>query len=409
MKTRRNLLTLGFALGASLLLSATAFASDYTVVKGDCLWRIARRELGEGLRWVEIYDANRDDIRDPNLIYPGQVFEIPDGKESKPAAPAAPTETKASDALLTQSDSSAYAGTESWASLPEDASLPADTFYLYSTVLFDDADGASELVPADDEAMRAEALVNVERTCGVFSETTNVYAPFYPQINFASAVDGTLPETAVRAQYADVCAALDRYFERYNDGRPYFLAGDGEGSEVLKLVLREYMSAHPAYYERMIAAYVPGCSITSEYISADPKLKFASGADDVGVIVSWNTEAPDNGDSLCVQSGAIAINPLNWRRDSTPAAAAENLGSRIVDWYLNEVYEYVPGVADAQIDSSRGVVVCSNVNISFASVYYRDLPPLFGERSFHNGDYALYYYNVKENVGVRAAAWFGGN
>ncbi len=425
MKARRNLLTLSFALGASLLLSATAFASDYTVVRGDCLWRIARRELGEGLRWVEIYDANRDDIRDPNLIYPGQVFEIPDGKVSASAVSAEPLKEPSAEPAeapaeepaaapaakpvatpVTADAASDYAGAESWAYLTEDASQPADTFYLYSTVCFDDAKDAPALVLPDDEAMRAAALVNVERTCGVFSETTNVYAPFYRQINLAAATDGKLPDELIREQYADVCAALDFYFARYNDGRPYFLAGDGQGSEVLKLVLHEYMSAHPAYYERMIAAYVPGCSITSEYISADPNLKFAQGADDVGVIVSWNTEGPGNGDSLCVQPGALAINPLSWRRDGTHANAAENKGSRIVDWYLDEVYEYAPGVADAQIDLSRGVVVCSNVNIPAFTVYYKGLPPLFGERSYHNGDYALYYYNVKENVGVRAAAWF---
>lgn len=50
----------------------------YTVKRGDCLWRIARRELGQGRRWSAIYHANRNLIADPDLIYPGQRFIIPE-------------------------------------------------------------------------------------------------------------------------------------------------------------------------------------------------------------------------------------------------------------------------------------------------------------------------------------------
>lgn len=50
----------------------------YTVQKGDCLWTIAEKNLGDGNRWKEIYELNRDSIRDPGLIYPGQEFVLPD-------------------------------------------------------------------------------------------------------------------------------------------------------------------------------------------------------------------------------------------------------------------------------------------------------------------------------------------
>jgi LysM repeat protein len=51
----------------------------YVVVKGDCLWRIAQRFYGPnaGPQWPRIYDANRNQIRDPHWIYPGQRFVIP--------------------------------------------------------------------------------------------------------------------------------------------------------------------------------------------------------------------------------------------------------------------------------------------------------------------------------------------
>ncbi|TDE40826.1 LysM peptidoglycan-binding domain-containing protein [Antarcticimicrobium sediminis] len=48
-----------------------------TVQKGDTLWAISRDRYGEGLLYVRVFEANRDRIRDPDLIYPGQVFNIP--------------------------------------------------------------------------------------------------------------------------------------------------------------------------------------------------------------------------------------------------------------------------------------------------------------------------------------------
>jgi nucleoid-associated protein YgaU len=52
---------------------------SYTVVKGDCLWNIAKKKehYGNGFAWPVIYKANRDKIKNPDLIYPKQVFSIP--------------------------------------------------------------------------------------------------------------------------------------------------------------------------------------------------------------------------------------------------------------------------------------------------------------------------------------------
>ncbi len=49
----------------------------YTVVKGDCLWNIAKKYLGKGSRWEEIYNLNKDKIKNANFIYPGQVLKLP--------------------------------------------------------------------------------------------------------------------------------------------------------------------------------------------------------------------------------------------------------------------------------------------------------------------------------------------
>lgn len=55
-----------------------AAAKTYTVVKGDNLWKIAKRLYGDGAQYTKIYNANKDVIGgNPDLIYPGQVFTIP--------------------------------------------------------------------------------------------------------------------------------------------------------------------------------------------------------------------------------------------------------------------------------------------------------------------------------------------
>lgn len=54
----------------------------YTVVRGDSLSKIAKREYGSANRWRAIFEANRDQLDDPDLIKPGQVLKIPADTES---------------------------------------------------------------------------------------------------------------------------------------------------------------------------------------------------------------------------------------------------------------------------------------------------------------------------------------
>ena len=54
-----------------------AATRTYTVVSGDSLSRIAKREYGDANKWHAIYEANLDKIKNPDLIHPGQVLTIP--------------------------------------------------------------------------------------------------------------------------------------------------------------------------------------------------------------------------------------------------------------------------------------------------------------------------------------------
>lgn len=104
--------------------------------------------------------------------------------------------------------------------------------------------------------MKKTSVSRFERDAGIFSESTNVYAPFFRQAS-VYALQNKSEEEADQllksGPVEDVCAALDYYFENYNEGRPFILAGYNQGSMILRIVLKEYMAAHPQYYERMIA------------------------------------------------------------------------------------------------------------------------------------------------------------
>jgi nucleoid-associated protein YgaU len=64
--------------GEALVSEASAPRPTYVIIRrGDNLWRIARRNYGRGIKYQAIFAANRDSIRNPHWIYPGQVFIIP--------------------------------------------------------------------------------------------------------------------------------------------------------------------------------------------------------------------------------------------------------------------------------------------------------------------------------------------
>ncbi|MGH0033277.1 MAG: LysM peptidoglycan-binding domain-containing protein [Myxococcota bacterium] len=87
------------AASAALLLAAPANADATHVVQpGETLWQIAAALSGNPHRWPEIYRANRDQIKDPSTLYPGQELAIPDFGGARPTSQeAAPAEDPPED------------------------------------------------------------------------------------------------------------------------------------------------------------------------------------------------------------------------------------------------------------------------------------------------------------------------
>ncbi|HBN07639.1 MAG TPA: hypothetical protein DD435_02980 [Cyanobacteria bacterium UBA8530] len=83
---------------------APSSASSYSVRQGDSLWKIATATLGNGARWKEIWELNKDQITDPNRVFPGMVLKMPGAATPEtpaaPAAPSKPAEPEGSGPLL---------------------------------------------------------------------------------------------------------------------------------------------------------------------------------------------------------------------------------------------------------------------------------------------------------------------
>lgn len=296
-----------------------------------------------------------------------------------------------------------YSDKNNWLRQPE-VTKDVDCFYIYPTEYVDDSEGAPIFADINEKSMREPAGETYLMQATAYETSTNVFAPFYRQVNMVAASNMTFEEQEKAfgsIPKKDIFAALDYYFKNLNGGRPFILAGHSQGSIMQSFVLAEYMKAHPEYLKRMIAAYVIGYSITEEYLKKNSHLKFAKGADDTGVIISWNTEGPGNKDkdNIVVLPGAISINPLNWKRDDTYASAKENLGAYLYN-YKTQKLEIVPNAADAQVDLKRGVVITTTKAAQPVTG-----TTVFGPASYHKSDYGLYYNNLKANVATRIAAY----
>ena len=301
-----------------------------------------------------------------------------------------------------------YSKKACWYKMPE-ITKEFDTFYIYSTIFM----GANEGDPDYATLDNAEMLdgINVEHAIksSAFEESTNLFIPYYRQASMKYAAEismktGDVDAALLDKPYDDITAALDYYFENYNNGRPFIIAGHSQGSAILRLVLKKYFKEHPDRYERMVAAYAIGYSITKEDLEANPHIKFATGETDTGVIISWHTEGPKNVEvnstipNVIILKNGICINPLNWKRDETYAPASMNKGSIVIDEKTGAT-EIQDIEGDAQVNLARGTVVTN------AKAVPNEATDFVGPQCYHQDDYSIFYNNIKDNVAKRIAAY----
>ena len=303
-----------------------------------------------------------------------------------------------------------YSQKKCWYKIPS-VTKDVDTFFIYPTEYIGFNEGDPDYAPLDNKEMLEGVKILYLSQAKVFEDSTNIFMPYYRQAGLRYAGEiwkktGNIDAAISGIPYEDITAALDYYFKNFNNGRPFIIASHSQGSGIAKLLLKKYFKEHAEFYKKMVAAYVIGYAVTQDDLEENPHLKFATGENDTGVIISWNTEGPKNSEenvkTAVLLPNAISINPLNWKRDDTYAPSSENLGSLVPNIDAGK-FEIADVGADAQVIPSRGVVVTHAEMEPIPDELLELFNASFGPDGRHESDYSFFYNNMKENVAKRIA------
>lgn len=294
-----------------------------------------------------------------------------------------------------------YADSLNWAYLPEAAANEtADVFFVCPTVFFGSDESCN--MSLSDEAAKKDFMGAVNMEKGIYDTNARFFAPYYRQAGLnVYEMSSEEREQYLESAYRDVEDAFDYYLDHYNEGRPIILAGFSQGADMCLRLMKERFD-NESLADQLIACYAVGWSLTEDELSAHPHLRFAQSADDIGVIVSFNSEAEDVQDSLIVPSGTktLAINPLSWETGTEIADRSLNDGACFPDTD-GSITEEIGAFTGAYIDSDRGTLKVTDVNEA-------DYPPqldIFEDGVYHVYDYQFFYRDLQDNVKTRTDAF----
>jgi pimeloyl-ACP methyl ester carboxylesterase len=297
------------------------------------------------------------------------------------------TEATGTDA----STSPDYQESSAWVTQASSPDKPIDVFYVYPTIYSADSPPNMDF---QDEALRSAAEHLMTAQAGVYSNQANLFAPYYRQMSMArlNPDEDMFQNEYFKVGYSDISRAFTYYLEHLNEGRPFILAGHSQGSMALISLMQEYFD-DPELQERLVAAYLIGYSITPDILAAAPWMRTATGADDTGVIISYNTQAPGATGSPVLLPGAFCINPLTWTTDATPAGKEQNLGAVFFNDTQPVIEREIPQYAGATVNPDSGALIT-------------ELPEEldgggFPPGIYHRFDYELWFRNLEANVTTR--------
>ena len=295
-----------------------------------------------------------------------------------------------------------YSSAENWVLFPEPETprKTVDVFYVYPTVF---SDPGQPLMPWDDPGLRQKTENIARQQTGIMADFCNVYAPYCRQLEFRrireALYKGESQPAGMEPGIEDLRNAFRYYLEHENGGRPFILLGHSQGAMALyEMLKRDFADA--SYSRRMVAAYLIGTPLPKKDEEQYSHLHFARCEQDTGVIIGYNTEAPNAEDSFFTAPGNYGINPLNWRTDAQPADAELNLGAvlfRYEDGSVNEI----PHFTGAVLNPETGALV---VEPKFDGKF--DAPELLGKGIYHMNDLYFFYRNLEDNARKRIDAFW---
>jgi hypothetical protein len=301
-----------------------------------------------------------------------------------------------------------YMNDNSWVAKPTIISKSVDVFYVYPTIYVAEIPPNMDIY---DPQLRKNAEGLLIAQAGIYSPYANLFAPFYRQQSAAS--QSMEPNNGGRDAFADpyfltgyhdVERAFDYYTEHLNPDRPFILAGHSQGSMVVIHLLRNRLQ-EPALQKRMLAAYSIGYTVKKDDLDKYPWMKLAQGETDTGVIITFNTQGKNAKGSPVLLNNAVAINPLNWKVDGTPALREKNIEAVFFNDSTGDIVERIPHFAGAYIDTKTGALIATDIQESKSGKIDLINMGRWPTEVYHRFDYSFWYGNLKENVRKRINAY----
>jgi hypothetical protein len=314
-----------------------------------------------------------------------------------------------------------YALDGSWAALPDrrdpsdvappgvatidQTHAPVDVFFVYPTTFFSKTDWNASVT---DAANNAAVGAPLRSQASVFNGCCRVYAPYYRQMTFGGFIKWSdNSEKALDLAYRDVARAFDVFLKDHSKGRRFIIAAHSQGSRIARRLVAERIDGRPEA-QRMVAAYLIGHWIESDWFKGLKDVTPCRRADDTGCVITWSSYAEGRNASLqrvtigrasaftpeTIRRPYVCINPLSWSDGTARAPKTANRGA----WMHGS--GDTPRAVDVGLVSAR----CRDgaLYVSRAGPPYQEHVIPFG--NYHNLDYAVAWMNIRENLMTRIAA-----
>lgn len=289
-----------------------------------------------------------------------------------------------------------YADPSQW--YVTDRHAAVDLFYVVSTETADYRLGDGSICHFADtynDSTRSPLHGEMVGVDDLIGGALNYYSPYYRQCSLNVFADKGLLQACRPISSDDVKRAFNYYLSHMNGGRPFVLAGFSQGA---MLILDLIKDMDDATSERMVAAYAIGVTITRDEMAANPRIVAAQGAGDTGVTICYNSVR----DASCAMPGwdhsDVAINPVNWRTDATPAVLITEPSPLI------PLTQQRKDTLTVTLDVPSGLLCVDGYT---GSDY---LLPLIGkEGCYHSREVWLYRDQLRENIALRASNYLKNN
>lgn len=277
-----------------------------------------------------------------------------------------------------------YADSTMWITYDGDKEgTGADVFYIVSTWEADwttDAGDTCHYADVWNPKHRERMAIEMNKAADYMSPGNRFYAPFYRHTTIDAWVtqNDDIIFRRTRLAMSDVCTAFDQFLQQHDPTRPLIIAGFSQGGmavvELLKHISDETFS-------QLAAAYVLGYKVTPKDTLQTTHIKAAKGEEDTGVTICYNTVKDVKYAKPIIAGSCIAINPVNWRTDATPATLHDTI--------------------TITLSPEHHVLVATGYSAS----EYKPYRNLINVGDIHSCEPWLYSECLQRNFAVRTAQW----